>query len=331
VRGLYAYHGFRDYDRARQELNKARELLPNEARIYFTTGAIDRRTGRITDSIANFKRAVELDPRNFVVLMEAGSTFQGTRRYSEARKLFEQALGVLPNDSFASFLLGFNSFAQTGNAGDLRRPLESVAQQGPEAARSVAFPLLVCSWMQHDRNAAEKALALIPAEGISNSFDEASIPRQYCVGRTAWLFGDKEAARTDLTAARSIFQRMTQDQPDYAQAWCYLGLTDAMLGRCDDAIREGKRACEVLPYTKDSWTGPTWIAYLATIYSWCGDKDAALKQLAAVAKFPNGISYGELKQNPDWDALRGDPRFKTILASLAPKPSSNGKETNEGK
>ena len=132
----------------------------------------------------------------------------------------------------------------------MAQTLEVVAQQGPEAARSVAFPLLVCSWMQRDKKAAEKAVALIPAEGIANSFDEASVPREYCVGRTAWLFGDKELARTALTAARAIFERTTQEQPDYSQAWSYLGLTDAMLGRRDEAIREGKRACEILPLQK---------------------------------------------------------------------------------
>ena len=109
--------------------------------------------------------------------------------------------------------------------------------------------------------------------------DEASIPREYCVGRTAWLFGNKELAQTSLTAARAIFERMTREQPDYAQGWSYLGLTDAMLGRCDEAIQEGKRACEILPLPKIPGLGPIWITYLAAIYTWCGDKDAALEQL----------------------------------------------------
>src|SRR4029077_2591721 len=74
-KGNYAYHGFRDYDGALKELEKARELLPNEARIYVTIGAIDRRTARFHEAETNFRRAVELDPRNFIVLMEAGSTF----------------------------------------------------------------------------------------------------------------------------------------------------------------------------------------------------------------------------------------------------------------
>src|SRR5262249_38582780 len=322
MKGLYAYHGFRDYGRALAELKIAMQLLPNEARLYVMAGAIDRRTGRFPEAEANFKRAVELDPRNFIVMGEAGSTFQGMRRYAEARRLYEQALSILPNDPFTTYLIGFNSFAQTGDTSEWRKPLQLIAQQGPEAARGVAFPMLVCSWMQRDKNEAEKALALIPSDGISNSFDEASVPREYCVGRTAWLFGDKGNAQTALTAAREIFERTTEEQPEYAQGWSYLGLTDAMLGRCDEAIREGKRATEILPFTKDSWTGSIWIRNLAAIYTWCGDKDSALQQLKTAAELPTGITYGELKTSPDWDSLRGDPRFDQIVASLTPKGSS---------
>ena len=116
---------------------------------------------------------------------------------------------------------------------------------------------------------------------------------------------------------------MTREQPDYAQGWSYLGLTDAMLGRCAEAIQEGKRACEILPFTKDSWVGPVWITYLAAIYTRCGDRDLALEQLEKSVKLPTGITYGELKKSPDWDVLRGDPRFEKLVASLAPKDSSS--------
>src|SRR6476469_4163858 len=318
-KGLYAYHGFRDYDRALSEFEIAKRLLPNEARVYVNIGAVDRRTARWQEAQTNFKRAVELDPRNFVVLLEAGSVFAGSRQWAEGRRLHEQALTVLPNNAFARNLVGFSFFAENGDAAAWRKQLESVAEQGPGAARTVAFPLLVCSWAQRDRGAAEQAVALIPVEGIANSFDEAAVPREYCVGRTAWLFGNQELARTALTDARAIFERTTRDQPAYPQAWSYLGLTDAMLGRRSEAIQEGKRACEILPYTRDSWVGPTFENYLAMIYAACGEKDVALKQLDRSAKLPVGISYGELKCNPEWDPLRGDPRFEKIVVSLAPK------------
>ena len=166
----------------------------------------------------------------------------------------------------SAFLLGFSFFARTGDAARVAKALGHgcAARPGSGSQRRISAPRLQlgCSGIKSE---AEKAVALIPPEGIANSFDEASVPREYCVGRTAWLFGDKELAQTALTAARAIFERTTREQPDYPQAWSYLGLTDAMLGRRDDAIREGKRACEILPYTKDSWVGPAWMTIWPSI------------------------------------------------------------------
>ena len=315
-KGIYAYHGFRDYDRALSEFELARRLLPNEARLYEILGAVDRRTARWKEAEEVFRRAVELDPINFSVLEEAGFTFQGLRRYREAEPLLKRALAISPNDPFARGGLGWNAFCEKGDVTAWRNELESVATKGPEAARGVAFLSLLCAWAERDRAAAERAVALVPPEGTANTIDQTPIPREWCVGRTARIFGNTEVAQTSLGAARTIFERMTRDQPDYAQAWAYLGLTDAMLGRGDDAIREGNRACEILPYSRDSWLGPQLINNLAMIYAWVGDKESALKQLEVSINIPSGISYGELKLNPDWDPLRGDPRFEAMVQKV---------------
>jgi hypothetical protein len=87
----------------------------------------------------------------------------------------------------------------------------------------------------------------------------------------------------------------------------------------DEAVREGRRACELLPLSRDALSGAILVTDLATIYAWTREKDLALEQLAVSAKTPNGVTYGELKLDPKWDSLRGDPRFEKILASLAPK------------
>jgi TolB-like protein/Flp pilus assembly protein TadD len=315
-KGLYAYHGFRDYDRALSEFELARQLLPNESALYVLLGSVDRRTARWKEAEEAFRRAVELDPNSFGVLEEAGFTFQRLRRYREAEPLLKRALTISPNDPFARGGLGWNAFCEKGDVAAWRKELESVANNGPEAARGVAFLSLLCAWTEHDRAGAEKAIALVPPEGIANTIDETPIPREWCVGRTARIFGDTEIAQASLGAARTIFEHMTRDQPDYAQAWAYLGLTDAMLGRRDDAIREGNRACELLPYSRDSWVGPQLINNLAMIYAWVADKESALKQLEVSVNIPTGISYGELKLNPDWDPLRGDPRFEALVQKI---------------
>jgi hypothetical protein len=96
-------------------------------------------------------------------------------------------------------------------------------------------------------------------------------------------------------------------------------LIDAGLGRKDEAVREGRRAVELLPVEKDAINGPLMIAYLAMIAAWVGDKDLACEQLAIAVRPPSTVSYGQLKLKPYWDPLRGEPRFEKIVASLAPK------------
>ena len=96
-------------------------------------------------------------------------------------------------------------------------------------------------------------------------------------------------------------------------------MIDAGLGRKDDAVREGRRACELLPLSMDSVAGPSFVTNLAIIYAWTGEKDLAFEQLTIAAKIPCTLSYGELRLHPYWDPLRGDPRFDKVVASLAPK------------
>ena len=103
---------------------------------------------------------------------------------------------------------------------------------------------------------------------------------------------------------------------------CVLGLIDAGLGRKDEALREGRRALELLPLEKDGAEGMVMIKYFAMIAGWVDDKDLACQQLAIAIHGPSGLTYGELKLLPLWDPLRGDPRFEKIVASLAPKESA---------
>jgi hypothetical protein len=100
-------------------------------------------------------------------------------------------------------------------------------------------------------------------------------------------------------------------------------LIDASLGRKEEAVREGRRACELVPMSKDTILGVDLITNLANIYAWTGENDLALEQLAVSAQAPFGVHYGELKLDPVWDRLRGDPRFEKIVASLAPKGTSH--------
>ena len=119
--------------------------------------------------------------------------------------------------------------------------------------------------------------------------------------------------------ARAEVQRSVQERPEYGPPLSVLGMIDAMLNRKDEAIREGRRAVELLPIEQDSINGSLLAMNLAIIYASTGEKDLAMAQLQAVFSKPGDGSYGDLRLNPSWDPLRGDPRFEKLVASLAPK------------
>ena len=131
--------------------------------------------------------------------------------------------------------------------------------------------------------------------------------------------GDQAAAHAAFTSTRTEAAKLVAGQPDYPEGLCVLGVADAALGHKEDAIREGRRAIELLPVTKDALMGARLVEFLALIYAWTGEKNQALEQLAIAARIPSPLSYGELRLHPYWDPLRGDLRFEKIVASLAPK------------
>jgi TolB-like protein/Tfp pilus assembly protein PilF len=322
-KGVYAYHGFRDYDRARTEFELARRTLPNDARLYLYLGSVDRRQGRWEDAVRDFNRATELDPRNVLILEEAGGTFTALRRYAEATSSMERALALASKNVLLRATLCASlwqlPYLARADTGPWRSHLNAILDEGKESASHAAFAFVDCALAERNRKMAAQALTIIPAEGAQSPADNSIWPRDWYVGLVARSFGDTSGAQRAFTAARAITAKTVQDQPEYAPAWSALGAIDAGLGHKSDAIAEGKRACELLPVSKDPLDGPFYVTNLALIYAWVGEKDLALEQLAISAEIPAGVTYGELKLSPIWDPLRGDPRFEKIVASLAPK------------
>jgi TolB-like protein/DNA-binding winged helix-turn-helix (wHTH) protein/Tfp pilus assembly protein PilF len=316
ARSQYFYLGFLDYDHARAELDLARRTLPNDAAVYFQTAVIDRRQGRFTEAMRNFEHAVELDPRNMDFLMTASTTYNSLHRYSEAKRLHERLASVSPHDYWARLERASLALDERADIQPLRHELDAIRAEQPGAAPAISAVLFDCAISERDSVAAGRALDIMPPEGPETSTNFV-FPREWFVGLAARTFGDSDGARVAFTAARTIAEKIVRDQPDYAPGWSLLGRIDAALGRKEDAIKEGRHACELLPISKDAWAGPYYVKDLASIYAWTGESDLALDQLELLAA--KGLHYGELKLSPEWDPLRSNPRFEKLIALHAPK------------
>jgi hypothetical protein len=162
-------------------------------------------------------------------------------------------------------------------------------------------------------------LAKIPSEG--NVEGRYPFPHAWYEGLLAKLRQDAPAAHAAFMGARTEAEKLVTAQPQNEKPLSVLAIIDAQLGDKEKAIREGRTACDMLPPAKDAIDGVVLITNLAQIYALTGEKDLALEQLATVSNLPFGPSYGQLRLDPEWDSLRGNPRFEKIVASLAPKPA----------
>ena len=93
-------------------------------------------------------------------------------------------------------------------------------------------------------------------------------------------------------------------------------MINAALGCKEDAIREGGRAVELLPVTKDALAGTQLLTNLAITYAWQGETDLLIRQLEELVRIPSPLTYGQLRLHPFWDPLRGDPRFGKLVEEL---------------
>jgi TolB-like protein/Tfp pilus assembly protein PilF len=316
--GLLYYYCYRDYDRARSELAIARRLLPNESLVFATLGWIDRRQGRWQDHLDNVNRALELDPRNVFILHQVAGTYQVLRRYHHLVATFDRALAVTPNDAVARVARGLAELDSDATVRAGQMAVQQVLANDPGDGVKIVdrwFNIALCA---RDAEDAKRALAAMLPEGITWGANVRT-PRSFCEGLAARVFGDNEAAMNAFAAAREEMETLLQKQPDYAEAESALGMIDAALGRKEDAIREGRRAVELLPLTKDVMTGSELLRNLALIYAWTGEKELALDQIAAALEGPGHITYGQLRLHPWWDAIRDDPRFGKLVEE-AKKP-----------
>ena len=315
------YHGHLDYDGALAELEVAQQTLPNDARIFRMMGYIQRRQGRWQVSMQNLERSANLDPRNVETLQQIALSYGVLRRYAEEKSVLDRALAIEPEDVSTKVALAAVQFHWKADTRPLHQTIDSIGAATAGALLSAADEELSCALAERDVVAAKNVLDAIrdtPLTDYSVHFDRLIIQ-----GVIARMTKNDSDARAMFTAARAQQEKTVQAQPNYGPALCVLGLIDAGLGRREEALREGRRAVELVPVEKDALVGPTMIKYLAMIAAWTGNKDLACEQLAIAIRPPSTVSYGQLKLLPFWDPLRGDPRFEKIVASLAPKEEAN--------
>ncbi|MCI0618455.1 hypothetical protein L0244_36215, partial [bacterium] len=137
--------------------------------------------------------------------------------------------------------------------------------------------------------------------------------------RAKILFNMKQndLADKNFEDARLFLEEKLKERSNDAPLLSSLGIAYAGLGRKEDAIREGKKATELVPLSIDKFNAPEFITDMAEIYTMVGEYDLAFDQIDILLKNPTWFSVNLLKVDPVWDPLRSHPRYTQIIAKYS--------------
>src|SRR5205809_559289 len=317
ARANHLYSAYRDYDGALTELEMARRTLPNDPSIFEQTAAIMRRWGKHEEGVQNYKRAVQLDPRNFYILQQLSLSYTILHRYAEALETIDRALAIKPDDPETKASRAVTFLHWKGDFRPLHQVINQIRAENPTAVRSIADVWFIGALAERDAAGAEMALTALGNGTFGDNSTQFNA--EFGRGLLARMMKDDTKAHAAFAAIRPEQQKRVEAQPDYGPALCILALIDAGLGRKEQALQEIQRAVQLVPLEKDALNGADMIQYSGIVAAWVGEKDLAIQNLSKAAQLPGFVTYGALKLLPWYDPLRGDPRFEKIVESLAPK------------
>src|SRR5438552_5315493 len=322
--GLYHYYIEGDYDAALRELALAAEVLPNDGDVGLYIAAVQRRRGDLTQALAAYQHAEQIDPRNSVMLYDASQTYFGLRDWRTAAERMDRVLALSPDSFNVKVQRGYVEFYWKGSTAPIKAALQSLPPNfDPDGFAT--FARWDVSLMDRDADAAEKALANCPLETITSQTGVA-LPKSYLRACVDLVRGDAAKAQSEFESARLAIEKLVKDSPQDGTRRAQLGLLYAFLGRKEDALREGKQAMELKTITHDVIEGAVVEAFYALICARLGMNDETISRIERLLKTPFAIDYddasislSDLRQRWEWDPLRNDPRFQKILASPEPK------------
>jgi len=314
--GIYQATFERNYEAAKSRYLAVRQRFPNNAFAAEYLGSLTRGQGDWGQSHQFFQEAIELDPRNVFLFADAFCTDAGMRDIVSARKLLERARNLSPQNSMVIAMLAM-TYQMTGDIAQAQALLD-----GGAPTEFYDWYVQVMASNAIFLRKYEPAIAMLKAQlSKPPSFGPRLGTAQGNLADLERHAGQMDAASHTYEQARVSLEATLREQPDNAHLISVLAWIEACLGNQSKALDLGRRAIALSPASKNAYTGPAYEDTLARIQAHFGDKDnaiAALQHLLTTAYEPLVVTPALLRIDPDWDNLRGDPRFEKLCQGKTP-------------
>ena len=308
--GFFHYWVERDYAKAKVIFEAIRKQYPNSSYPPYALAAVARREGRWDDTRPLFAQAVDLNPQDVFLLADAGFNLSCMRDGPGSRQLIDRALNLSPGNP-GLLSLKAQAWLLDGNVAEAQKTLE---QAQPEAGDTQTLSTITnCAILARK---CDRALGIVKAQLQTPEKLGIRIGSvENLLGDLLRLSGDTRGASEAYSSARQAYETAFGSQPNNADFESGLSWACAGLGDKESALKYARQAIDLLPTSKDGLLGPGYEDNLARIQARFGDKDdaiAGLQHLLATNYSGPPVTPAQLKIDPDWDKLRGDPRFEKL-------------------
>ncbi len=289
------------YDEALADYTRALELDPGDVWALVNRGQTYRAMERHDEALCDLSQAIELNPSSAWAPVNRGQTYQAMKRYDEALADYTRALELDPSDA-ATFLA-----LRGGTYQDMKRYDEALAdytraiELDPSSAPAIAL---------RDRIQAEKHY-----EEVLADLTRAIVNR----GRTYHAMKRYDEALADYNQAIEL-------HPAVAAAYAPRGATYQAMKRYEEALADYTRAIELDP--GDVWA----LVNRGRTYQAMKRYDEALRDLSQAIELDPGSARAIALRGDTYQAMK---RYEEALAdytrALELDPSDTWAVVNRGR
>jgi TolB-like protein/Tfp pilus assembly protein PilF len=302
------YYNFVDKDpeKALDAYARGMNLAPDDARLLRASALAERSQGRWEEALAHLRRARDLDPRSWDGERYLGNTLLWLRRTGEAREAIDRGL-VLAPANLALIQLKAMTFLQEGDLAGARAVLAATPKEvEPSALVAFVANYWDLDWVLDDAQR-DVLLRLTPG-----AFDGDRGTWGIVLAQASARRGNQGKIREYAEEARKAFAAHVAEVPDDSRPHVFFGLALAYLGRKDEAVREGERGVALSRIATQSFGGPYVQHQVVRIQILLGNHEKALDLLEPLLKRPYFLTPAWLRIDPNFDPLRGNPRFEKL-------------------
>jgi TolB-like protein/Tfp pilus assembly protein PilF/thioredoxin-like negative regulator of GroEL len=312
ARAYFQYWVLHDYKGALEMMRQLRNSWPSNPEIHQVMAFILARLGQWNESIESIDRVITLNPRDLFPRSQAIQLRLAIRDFPSVLHSADSALQIWPDNSDLHGLKA-SAFQALGRLDEAQSTLDGVI---PKIDGSDSSLSAICYQARLRRDA---SVAIKILEPFTHGAELEKLPFLLSWAGLQLMAGKKTEAHALFERGRHILEQQTREQPRNAELLGMLAFVLNELGDGEAALQTVDKYAALS--AGDARTESQAEEARARVLAKFGQTDRAIATIASILNKPSDgappLTPALLRLDPDWDNLRGDPRF----AKLSQEPA----------